>query len=156
MMDKNFDDLFNEFFKRNSPFGDFKTWMNDAESIFKMFGHALNDSFDESLEQEFEKNLGKPDEVRYFTQNGMYFEKSIWHTKNGDMVKTVMSDDPSVFGDNIEFEDENVSTKKKEKPLELQLEEALEREDYERAAEIRDLLNPPKRRRKGRPKNLDN
>jgi protein-arginine kinase activator protein McsA len=40
--------------------------------------------------------------------------------------------------------------------LELQLEEALEREDYERAAEIRDLLNPPKRRRKGRPKNLDN
>jgi hypothetical protein len=156
MMDKNFDDLFNEFFKRNSPFGDFKTWMNDAESIFKMFGHALNDSFDESLEQEFEKNLGKPDEVRYFTQNGMYFEKSIWHTQNGDMVKTVMSDDPSVFGDNIEFEDENVSTKKKEKPLELQLEEALEREDYERAAEIRDLLNPPKRRRKGRPKNLDN
>jgi hypothetical protein len=154
MMDKNFDDLFNEFFKRNSPFGDFKTWMNDAESIFKMFGHALNDSFDESLEQELEKNLGKPDEVRYFTQNGMYFEKSIWHTQNGDMVKTVMSDDPSVFGDNIEFEDENISTKKKEKPLELQLEEALEREDYERAAEIRDLLNPPKRRR-GRPKNLD-
>jgi hypothetical protein len=155
-MNKNFDDLFNEFFKRNSPFGDFKTWMNDAESIFKMFGHALNDSFDESLEQEFEKNLGKPDEVRYFTQNGMYFEKSIWHTQNGDMVKTVMSDDPKVFGDNIEFEDENVPSKKKEKPLELQLEEALEREDYERAAEIRDLLNPPKRRRKGRPKNLDN
>jgi hypothetical protein len=155
-MNKNFDDLFNEFFKRNSPFGDFKTWMNDAESIFKMFGHALNDSFDESLEQELEKNLGKPDEVRYFTQNGMYFEKSIWHTQNGDMVKTVMSDDPKVFGDNIEFEDENVPSKKKEKPLELQLEEALEREDYERAAEIRDLLNPPKRRRKGRPKNLDN
>lgn len=154
-MNKNFDDLFNEFFKRNSPFGDFKTWMNDAESIFKMFGHALNDSFDESLEQELEKNLGKPDEVRYFTQNGMYFEKSIWHTQNGDMVKTVMSDDPKVFGDNIEFEDENVPSKKKEIPLELQLEEALEREDYERAAEIRDLLNPPKRRRKGRPKNLD-
>lgn len=151
-MNKNFDDLFNEFFKRNSPFGDFKTWMNDADSIFKMFGHALNDKFDDSIEEEIQKNLGVPDEVKHFTENGMYFEKSIWHTETGDIVKMIMSDEPSVFGDNIEFDGEEVLSKKKEKSLETQLKEALESENYERAAEIRDLLNPPKKRRKGRPK----
>ena len=154
-MNKTFDDLFNKFFKHNSPFGGFKTWMNDAESIFKMFGHALNDNFDDSLEEEIQKNLGTPDEVKHFTQNGMYFEKSIWHTETGDIFKTVMSDDPSIFGDNIKFDGEEVLSKKKEKSLETQLKEALESENYERAAEIRDLLNPPKRTRRGRPKKLD-
>lgn len=162
-MDKSFDDLFNEFFKPKSNFDLFNTWMNEAKNMFNMFQNPINNSFNDSLEDEMEKALGQPDEILYYTEKDIYFEKRIWHTKQGDIIKTVMSDDPTVFGEGVKFEKvprgkealkEAVKKAAKEKPLDLQLQEALEKEDYEKAAEIRDLMNPPKKKR-GRPKKLE-
>jgi hypothetical protein len=153
-MDKSFDDLFNEFFKPKSSFDMFSSWMNEANQMFKMFQNPSNNSFNERLEDEMEKALGKPDEVIYYTEKGYYFQKSIWHTKEGDIIKTLMSDDPKFFGDDIKYESFVKPKIKPEVPtesLEVQLQKALDREDYEKAAEIRDLMNPPKKKR-GRPK----
>jgi protein-arginine kinase activator protein McsA len=52
------------------------------------------------------------------------------------------------------MEKKKPSQKVVEKTLEIQLQEALEVEDFEKAAQLRDLINPPKR--KGRPRKTEN
>ena len=73
----------------------------------------------------------------------------------GDLVKLIASDDPEMekkVKENMNRTKAKRPTKvKAEKPLDVQLEEALKNEDYEKAAQIRDLINPPKKKR-GRPK----
>jgi hypothetical protein len=153
-MDKSFDELFNEFFNPRSSFDAFEKMREDAkkffESVFKASSMSTND---ENLQKEVEKALGEPDEIKYYAENGFYFEERIWHTKEGSITETIMSDDPNLFPDISVFE-KKTKPKKEEKPLELQLKEALEKEDYEKAAEIRDLMNPPKKKR-GRPKKVE-
>lgn len=148
-MDKSFDELFNEFFNPRSSFDAFEKMREDAkkffDSVFKASGISTND---DKFQKEVEKALGEPDEIKHYTEGGLYFQKRIWHTKEGAIIETLMSDDPSYFGDTAIFEKK---VTKPEKPLDLQLQEALEKEDYEKAAEIRDLMNPPKKKR-GRPK----
>jgi excinuclease UvrABC helicase subunit UvrB len=153
-MDKSFDELFNEFFNPRSSFDAFEKMREDAkkffESVFKASSMSTND---ENLQKEVEKALGEPDEIKHYIENGFYFEERIWHTKEGSITETIMSDDPNLFPDISVFE-KKTKPKKEEKPLELQLKEALEKEDYEKAAEIRDLMNPPKKKR-GRPKKVE-
>jgi hypothetical protein len=152
-MDKSFDELFNEFFNPRSNFDAFEKMREEAknffDSVFKASGMSTND---EDLQKEVEKALGEPDEIKHYVQGGLYFEKRIWHTKEGMITETIMSDDPNYFGGTAIFE--KPAPKKPEKPLELQLQEALEKEDYEKAAEIRDLMSPPKKKR-GRPKKVE-
>lgn len=151
-MDKSFDELFNEFFNPRSSFDAFEKMREDAkkffDSVFKASGISTND---EKLQKEVENALGEPDEIKHYTENGLYFQKRIWYTKEGAIIETLMSDDPNYFGDMAIFEKK---VTKPEKPLDLQLQEALEKEDYEKAAEIRDLMKPPKKKR-GRPKKVE-
>lgn len=149
-MDKSFDDLFNEFFgKKNKGFNDqFSKMREEARKIIEMLGnmHESNGSIDENIERMMDQNLGEPDEVINFQDGELFFEKRIWHTPTGDLVKVIVTDRP--------FSNEKTKVKptKKivEKPLQQQLDEAIAKEDYEKAAKIRDLMNPPRKR--GRPK----
>lgn len=145
-MDKSFDDLFNEFFgKKNDNFSKMR---EEARKIIEMLGniHETNGSIDENIERMMDQNLGEPDEVINFQDGELFFEKRIWHTPTGDFVKVIVTDKP------LSKEKPVVKKSKKvvEKPLQQQLDEAIDNEDYEKAAQIRDLMNPPKKR--GRPK----
>lgn len=139
-MDKSFNDLFNEFFKRNNINPDDE--LNDdlegtARKIIEMLTNANNiDSFDENLEMEIDKSLGKPDKIEFYNEGDMFFEKRIWSTENGDIVKIIVTDEPTL---NMPPE--------MERPLEEQLEEAVEAEEFEKAAAIRDLIKKEKRKK---------
>jgi len=149
-MDKSFDDLFNEFFgKKNNKFEDrFSKMREEARKIIEMLGniHETNGSIDENIERMMDQNLGKPDEVVHFQDGEIFFEKRIWHTPTGDLVKIIVTDRPF----SKEKPQHKPAKKVDDKSLQQQLDEAIANEDYEKAAKIRDLMNPPKKR--GRPK----
>lgn len=153
-MEKSFDDLYNEFFRRktNSLNKNEKELRGDElrEELKRMIDfftgfkdvNPLNGGeFDKIVE-----DLGDPDIIEYFTEGYYYVERKIWYLEDGRVVfKEMTSDRPFV----VDVVKEEVIAPI-EKSLEEQLDEALANEEYEQAAKIRDLINPPKKR--GRPK----
>jgi len=144
-MDRSFDDLFNEFFNRK-PFNPQNHADRMRDEIKKMMdvlnNFDMSNGIDEDLEKQMDNSLGKPDSIETFSDGKLFFEKRIWHTPQGDIVKVVVTDQPIVPTKSVTVEI---------KSLQEQLDEAIANEDYLKAAEIRDLMNPPKKRR-GRPK----
>jgi hypothetical protein len=137
-MDKTFDDLFNEFLKRNKEIiGDntTSTFKNEAKKLIDMIKNF--ESVGDELDKKMELTLGKPDRIETYSDGIFFFENRVWHTPNGDIVKLIVSDNPN-------------NLKEPEKSLQEQLDEAIANEEYEKAAQIRDLMNPPKKI--GRPK----
>ena len=137
-----FDDLFNDFInpknkkgKKDVPFiSELKNLM-DALNNFK--------TFDPEEGEEIQSQLGEPDEVQKFTEDGMYFTRLIWNTPHGKFIKVVATNDPDAF---------ELPTFDKPKSLQEQLDEALEAEDYLLAAKLRDEMNGKTKVRKGRKK----
>jgi excinuclease UvrABC helicase subunit UvrB len=140
-MDKTFDDLFDDFLKRGKkPLDDdlFSVFKNEAKKLIDLIKNfETNDDISSNLEKKIDLSLGKPDIIEKYSDGFFFFEKRVWHTSNGDIVKVIASDNPN-------------NLKGPEKSLQEQLDEAIANEEYEKAAQIRDLMNPPKK--KGRPK----
>jgi excinuclease UvrABC helicase subunit UvrB len=137
-MDKTFDDLFNEFLKRNKEIiGDdtTSTFKNEAKKLIDMIKNF--ESVGDELDKKMDLTLGKPDRIETYSDGILFFENRVWHTPNGDIVKVIILDNPN-------------NLKEPEKSLQEQLDEAIANEEYEKAAQIRDLMNPPKKI--GRPK----
>ena len=137
-MDKTFDDLFNEFLKRNKEIiGDdtMSTFKNEAKKLIDMIKNF--ESVGDELDKKIDLTLGKPDRIETYSDGIFFFENRVWHTPNGDIVKVIILDNPN-------------NLKEPEKSLQEQLDEAIANEEYEKAAQIRDLMNPPKKI--GRPK----
>jgi protein-arginine kinase activator protein McsA len=150
-MDKSFDDLFNEFFNRRKA--DTNDRMKEeARKIIESLTNFVQSDKTENLERMFDQNLGEPDEIENYQEGELYFERRVWHTETGDIIKLLVSDNPNNFIKKTK--DKKPSQKVVQKTLEIQLEEALSLEDFERAAELRDLINPPKK--KGRPRKTEN
>lgn len=121
-MNKNFNDLFDDFFnKKKQP-------TKPSAKIILTKLQELQDinKIDEDLEHEIELSLGTPDATELFNNDGVSFERKIWHTEDGDIVKIVLLDE--------EIEE------RIHKSMDDQLKEAVENEDYEKAAIIRDLI----------------
>ena len=135
-----FDELFDSFF-------------NNDEKKPKRRGagrHRKEDSYDEKAKKiieslqnfseitdvdrqhQIDNELGEPHEINLFEADGLYFKRSIWNIDEGDIVKLEVSDVP--------FEEK--------KSLEELLSEALEDENYEKAAEIRDELKKIEKKEK--------
>jgi excinuclease UvrABC helicase subunit UvrB len=125
-MGKNFDDLFNEFFKNDDS--------NEINKKLERLIKTLTTPFDVDSKKELEDALGEPDEVQNFENNGLFITKHIWHTENGDVIKMMVSSSP--------FENEF-----KKLSLEEQLEKALAEEDYETAAKLRDEIKNKDRKK---------
>jgi hypothetical protein len=142
-MNKSFDDLFNEFFKRSdeNPFDKIR------ENVLKII-ESLNNPYEpnlgSSLDSLIENDLGEPNSIEHFEENGLFYERQTWHLPTGNLVKIIISETPN-------------SPSKPEKSLEEQLKDALENEDYILAAKLRDELNPPKKevKKRGRKKKSD-
>jgi len=148
-MSKNFDDLFNEFFRRRrgiiNPLNEVNRMQDEVRKMMDMLMNFQSlPNIDEKLEKQMDDSLGEPDKIETYSDGVVFYEKRIWHTLNGDIVKLIVSDRP--FNDTPKEK-----PVVKQKSLQEQLDEALANEDYLKAAELRDKLNPPKKKR-GRPK----
>lgn len=134
-MDKTFDEMFNEFFSNRDEFfknnNIDKRLRQEAINMIEMLKHF--GITDESLQKELDTNLGTPDKVENYVENGLSFERSVWYTDNGEIVRIITTEAP-------------FTTKETEKSLEMQLKDAIDNEDYLKAAKLRDLINPPKKR----------
>jgi excinuclease UvrABC helicase subunit UvrB len=149
-MNKLFDELFNDFFNDDSKHNidDFKKEVSKMIESLKSFDDI---SSIDDMEKEMEKALGEPDEIEYFEDRGLFVQKRIWHTLKGDIIKMLVSDIP--FEINIEFKKPVIEPKKQNiKSLEQQLQEAVNSENFEEAARIRDIITPKKK--VGRPKKI--
>jgi len=146
-MDKSFDDLFNEFFDNSKSQQDerMSRIKDEISHVMKILSKFKDVTNDEDYEKELDETLGKPDSVKLYTEDGLYYEEKTWHTSTGDFVKIVASDNPNDFKQSkVDVTQDTIAG---EKVLQEQLAEAIAKEDFEKAAEIRDLLNPPKKKR---------
>lgn len=136
---KTFNELFDDFFKRNNIKPEDKIDSSFKDEAKKMIDLLTNfnitDNIDEAIEKEIDETLGKPDKVEFYNEGDMFFEKRIWHTATGDLVKLIVSDDPSILVAPV-----------KSKSLQEQLDEAVESENFEKAASIRDAIKKTKRK----------
>ena len=100
----------------------------NEESMFDSF--ISNIKHNTSLGDDFSKlkELGEPDDIEEFEEEGVKFVKKTWITEEGEyiMMETVMDESGNIFTGS--------------KSLDEQLEEALENEEYEKAAELRDKI----------------
>lgn len=141
-MNNSFDDLFNDFLggdlnnnkkqKKNTNKTD-----SGLEGVIKALANFSESSSDLELSNSIDDNLGEPTEVRYYEEDGFYFVEQIWETEFGVIKKTLVSDTP-LHGEETQIEP----------TLEEQLEEAVENEDYEKAAKLRDSIKKEKKKKK--------
>ena len=147
---ENFDDLFNKFFGKKKEEDDFIN--KEAKKIIDMIdslkhitpdGNYTGDELNK-LDEELDTQLGEPDDIEYSSDGEMYFEKRMWYKPLGVIIKTLVSDEP--------FEAINL---KPELPLNEQLEIAVNEENYELAAELRDKIKKAVAKEKRRLKKLN-
>lgn len=139
-----FDELYDEFFGKRK-----KSKKNKIQK--EMFGDELKKLIetlskakqitDESEQYEIDNEFGEPNKIEYFNEDDLFFKRSIWVVNDGEIVKLEVSDQP--------FKEEYV------KSLEETLQEALDVENYELAAEIRDKMNQKEKNTKKVSKKLD-
>lgn len=133
-----FDSLFNDFMNDKS-----NNKKNEAENFMDKLFNKLKDNGDVSDRdifdhikalKNFDSSLGEPDKVENYEEGGIYYQKIIWETQHGKIIKTVISDVP--------FSDSKTKSnvKKPRIPLEQQLETAVTEENYELAAKLRDRI----------------
>jgi protein-arginine kinase activator protein McsA len=124
-----FDELFNDFM------GDGANNKDESSDIMANLFKKLSNlnSFDKNgMMEELNESLGEPDEFKNFEENGVFFQKQIWNTKHGQVIKTIISDVP--------FVKQKTETKKTRVSLEVQLLNAVKEENYELAAKLRDRI----------------
>jgi len=137
-MDKTFDELFNEFFKRKKS----KSKKSSDASITDIHNKIIdmlsnftpNDNIENIIENKFNDITIKPDKIEFYNEGDRFFEKRTWHTKDGDLVKIIISDEPYLQVAPVP-----------EKSLDEKLEEAVKNEEYMKAAVIRDLIKKEKK-----------
>lgn len=135
-MSKTFDELFDDFFKKDNKTSD-KTngnaFDNVKEEAKKMLDMLTNfddvENIDEAVEKEIDATLGKPDKIEFYNEGELFIERRTWNTPNGDLVKLIISDDPTLRLAPVP-----------EKSLQQKLDEAVAAEEFEKAAAIRDEI----------------
>lgn len=118
-----FDELFENYFNRRK-----KRTVSFDELFDEMLtnlnaSHLLNKKY-----QKDESELGPPDKVLNITENGTSFTKSIWNTPSGYIVKVELANNNN-----------------KDISLEDKLKMAIETENYEEAAKLRDEIKKVKK-----------
>jgi hypothetical protein len=122
-MSNMFDDLFEKFFGRKPKPEEPKS---EPEPISNDFVFKLLKSLKES--DGFRTNFGPPTLVEYYEKDGIYFKRETWEVEGGGQMS-------HLIGSNQPFEDEPVVLTYGE-----QLAIALEEENYEEAARLRDKI----------------
>jgi hypothetical protein len=156
-----FNDLFDAFFGSGNTNNDSSDSKSDRSKKLIDIINSINrlgpkDPSDEEasgLNHELEENLGEPDKVEYYIEDDMFFEKKTWEREEGKIIKTIMSDEPFDAQDHIVIPTEPLF---KELSLDEQMTFAIECENYELAAEIRDRIKKETAKAKRLAKKNDN
>lgn len=119
-MKNTFDQLYDEFM---APYGPQKISTSLIQRVMDNMPF-LEPSSEEAEDYLFDV-LGKPSEIHYFERDGLYYQQNVWDAEHGKILCNIPYDSPPEGMYNLDEE----------------LKIALEKEDYERAAEIRDLIN---------------
>lgn len=139
-MDKTFNELFDEFFKRNNINPNDKLTGKTKDNAKKMLDLLTNpkniEHIDEEVEKQIDLTLGTPDKVEFFNEGSIFFERKTWNTPTGDLIKLIVTDDPSL---KIAPQPQN---------LQKEMEKAVENEEFEKAALIRDKIKKIKKEQK--------
>jgi hypothetical protein len=126
-----FESLFEKYFGKSKRSEiDSEELDNFAEMIEKL--NEITDSFnltDGGFDPDEDK-LGEPDKIIFFEENGFSFQKTTWNVEGGQIVKVEMISTPIDKPKSVNYE----------KNLKL----AIEAEDYEEAAKLRDIINSDK------------
>lgn len=138
---ESFNDLFENFFNRGKGKKDAKNNtnndINNIPEIRKIIDGLsnVNDITDMSdiMKNYTEKELGEPDIIEQFVENGLNFERKIWNLEHGSLISVEL-----IPGDTLK------PKTKLNKSLEEQLKDAIDKELYEEAAKLRDLINKNK------------
>jgi protein-arginine kinase activator protein McsA len=126
-----FDELFNDFMNDGRNNNNKDESADIMANLFKKLSNLNN--FDKNgMMEELNESLGEPDTFKNYEENGVFFQKQIWNTKHGQVIKTIVSDVP--------FAKEKNEVKKTRTPLEVQLLNAVKEENYELAAKLRDRI----------------
>jgi len=139
MTDK-FDELFNDFLGKNNKKKilrkDAKNQEFDAEKEEQIKG-LINMLDNIEHVDSIDEQLGEPDKIETFEEDGFHFEKRTWYAFGGELVKVVMVDIPHTI----------ISPEKPvfSQTLEELLAEAVDNENYEIAANIRDEIKKQKK-----------
>jgi len=133
-MKKTFDELYKEFFNKKQVAKKRKVKPKPIEDEKDMYIDMLSDS---EYISKYINSLGDPNKVEFYNEGDVFYEKRIWHTELGDVVKIIISDEPFFQVSPIP-----------EKTLEENLAIAVENEDYEKAAVLRDLIKKDKKNKK--------
>jgi hypothetical protein len=137
-MSKTFDELFDDFFKRHNIKPEDKIEGPMKDDVMKIIDllSTFNGSEDINPDEEelFDEALGKPDKIEFYNDGNLFFEKRIWYTDKGTLVKLIVNDDPMIPVEPLI-----------KKSLEQQLTEAVDSEEFEKAAAIRDKINSKKK-----------
>lgn len=140
-MSKTFDELFDDFFKRNNIKPEDKISDTVKDEAKKMIDLLTNykdvENINEEVEKEIDATLGKPDKIEFYNEGDLFFEKRIWYTANGDLIKLIVSDEPTLTIIPVPA-----------KSLEDKLAEAVLNEEFEKAAAIRDEIEKLKKDKK--------
>jgi hypothetical protein len=123
-MRKTFDELYNEFLLKTLDI-----FKNDTESLNAQETDMINMLTDAEELEKYINNLGKPNQIEFYNEGNVFFEKRTWNTEHGDIVKLIVSDEPFI---DLSYQES--------KSLEEKLADAVEEENYEKAAKIRDEI----------------
>lgn len=132
-MREDFDSLFNKFFgkkKRLDPVNKEEDMepMNELIDRLNSF-HVVVPNIGE---ENYEKDLGEPDEVEKYEEDGYVFEKMVWYVNGGTVIRVNMITTP--------FDVDNINEVEDILYLQQKLDMAVEEERYEDAAIFRDKI----------------
>lgn len=132
-MREDFYSLFNKFFGKNKRFDPF----NEEDSM-----QPIDDLIDKlnsfhvvapnMIEDNHEKDLGEPDEIEKYEEDGYVFEKMVWYVNGGTVIRVNMITTP--------FDVENIGEVEDKLYLQQKLDMAVNEERYEDAAILRDKI----------------
>jgi hypothetical protein len=132
-MREDFDSLFNKFFGKNKQFNQ-PNKEGDVEPMEGLINnlnsfHPVTPSI---TENNYEKDLGEPNEVEEFEEDGYVFEKLVWYVNGGTVIKVNMITTP--------FDVENIYEVEDKLYLQQKLDMAVNEERYEDAVILRDKI----------------
>lgn len=122
-----FESLFEKYFGKSKRSEiDSEERDNFAEMIEKL--NEMTDSFnlsDSGFDPD-EDELGEPEDIIFFEENGFSFQKTTWNAEGGKIVKVEMISSPIDRPKSVNHE----------KKLKM----VVDNEDYEEAAKLRDII----------------
>ena len=132
-MREDFDSLFNKFFgkkKRFDPFNEEDSMQPIDDLIDKL--NSFHVVAPKMSEDNYEKDLGEPDEIEKYEEDGYVFEKMVWYVNGGTVIRVNMITTP--------FDVENIDEVEDKLYLQQKLDMAVNEERYEDAAILRDKI----------------